>query len=103
MRIPKRLEEARKIIKEKLPNKEEAIQESLKEFRNFDFQGVIKEQDRFDEIIKDLNQQEKDQFEKEFNDLSETAGGFIEALCDALEDPEDREKILDELKRRVRG
>lgn len=103
MRIPKRLGEATKVVKENSPDIEELIQKKLQEFRNLDIQGIIRKQSEFDEIVKTLNEKEKEQFEKEFDELADQHGGLLGAVADALEDPEVREKIIDELQRRVRA
>ena len=103
MRIPKRLGEATRIVKENTPDIEELIQKKLQEFRNLDIQGIIRTRSEFDEIVKTLNEEEKEQFEKEFDELSEQHTGMLSVIADALEDPEVREKIMDELHRRVRS
>lgn len=103
MRIPKRLGEARRIVNENTPAIEELIKKKLQEFRNLDIQGVIRKEDQFDEITKGLDEAEKEQFEKEFEEMADDYSGILESVARALEDPESREKIIDELHRKVRG
>lgn len=103
MRVPKRLGEARKIIKENTPDVEKLIQEKIAEFRNLDITGILKEQDGFDELTNGMNEQEKAVFDSEFESMVDKKNGLINTLADYLEDPETREKIIEELKARVRG
>jgi hypothetical protein len=103
MRIPKRLGEARKVLKDNVPSTEEMIQQKLDEFRNLDIKGIIKGQDEFSEITKDLSDEERARFDSEFEDMVDVNEGLINSVADALGDPETREKIIDLLKIKVRG
>jgi len=102
VRIPKRLEEARKVIAENTPDREELIQQKLKEFRELDIQGIVREKGEFDKIIEGLSEEEKKQMDVELEQMAGEQHGLIEVIADYLEDPESRAAIIDELKRRVR-
>jgi len=102
MRIPKRLEEARKVIADNTQNTEELIQQKLKDFRNLDIQGIVKEKGEFDKIIEGLSEEEKKQMDVELEKMASEQSGFLEVIADALEDPETRTAIFEELKRRAR-
>jgi len=99
MRIPKKPGEK----KENAIDLEEMIQEKIAEFRNLDIRGILSKQDRFDEITKGLDEDQKAVFDKEFEGLVDQNEGLINALADCLEDPETREKIIEQLRVRVRG
>ena len=80
---------------------EQLIEEQIERLRTLDIMAELSKMDNFDEITKHLSSDEQDRLEFEAEEMSEAYSGILNAVADVLKDPEAREQILDELKRRV--
>jgi hypothetical protein len=93
--------DATKVVNESLPDKEELIQDKLKILRNIDLAQEALKQENVDSLTKTLNVEEKKKFNLDVENMAESYSGILDTIADCLEDPENRMKIIDELKRRM--
>ena len=98
-------EQAQKIVNEarrknhKTP--EQIIDEKLERILNLDLLAEVTKMDGFTELTDRLNSEEKQRFDFEAEEISAAYSEILQSIANTLKNPEAREEILDELKRRV--
>ena len=99
------LEYAQKIVneakKKNYKTPEQIIDEKLNKLLNLDLLAEVSKMDNFDEVTRHLSSDEKDRFDVEAEEIAGAYSEILQSIANTLKDPEAREQILDELKRRV--
>ena len=98
-------EQAQKVVNESRRKNhktvEQIIDERLERLLNLDLLAEVSKMDKFDEITRHLSAEEKQHFDVEAEEISGAYSEILQSIANTLKDPEAREQILDELKRRV--
>ncbi len=98
-------EQAQKVVNESRRKNhktaEQIIDEKLERLLNLDLLAEVSKMDKFDEITRHLSSEERQHFDVEAEEISGAYSEILQSIANTLKDPEAREQILDELKRRV--
>ena len=77
------------------------VLEKINELRNTDLAAVAAENANIEEFTKDMSEPEKKQFKNEMENIANSYSNVLDVIAEYFEDPDTREKIIEELKRRV--
>ena len=96
-----KLVEAMNIVNKNKVDNEKLISEKIKLMRSVDLSAEALKQENIEDLISDLSDEEKKQFDVDVKNLSESYSNILDSVADYLENPELRSKIVDEFKRRL--
>ena len=80
---------------------EQIIDEKLERLLNLDLLAEVMKMDGFTELTDRLNSEEKGRFDVEAEEIAASYSDILQSIANTLKNPEAREEILDELKRRT--
>ena len=96
-----RLTDALRALNEHKKDEDTLFREKLEEIRDIDLLDMALQREHVTELVKDLTEEEKVEFDKEMENISHSYASILDNVADYLEDPEARKKIMEELKRRM--
>tara|TARA_Y100001973_G_C5157894_1_gene311869 strand:- start:180 stop:488 length:309 start_codon:yes stop_codon:yes gene_type:complete len=95
------LTEALKVLNKHKKDNEVLLQEKIAEMRNVDLLAEAMQDEMVKDLVGRIDESEKDQFDKEMRDITHSYASILDHVADGLENPETREKIVEELLRRM--
>lgn len=96
-----KLTEAMNIVNKNKADNEKLISEKIKLIRSMDLSAEALKQENIEDLVGGLSDEEKEQFDIDVKNLSESYSNILDSVADYLENPELRSKIVDEFKRRL--
>ena len=80
---------------------EKQVWDKINELRKVDIVKTAKEHANAEELTKEMSDSEKAEFEEQIAEVADSYSNVLDIIATYFEDEETRDKIIDELKRRI--